>query len=127
MKYKDIEVQITFEKEESKKHLEKDFNVLLEVGIDNLIKEQFIPWIVGTNFKDRDQNKIFEGLKLYEICYHYGRIIEKYSPIGEENYFGQFEFCFESGSEYTDDILESVAMEVYVLDGKVVKVGGYDI
>ena len=57
----------------------------------------------------------------------YGRIIARYSPTGEENYFGQFEFSFESGSAYTADMLEAVAMQVYVLDGKIVKVDGYDV
>lgn len=127
MKYRDIEIQLSIKKEESQKHLEEDFNVLLEIGIDNLIKEHFIPWITATDFKGKDHNKIFEGLKLFRIDYIYSRIIAQYSPTGEENYFGQFNFCFESGNEYTDDILEAVAMEVYVLDGKIVEVGGYDI
>ena len=34
---------------------------------------------------------------------------------------------FDSGSAYTEDILEAVAMQVYVNGGKVVKVGGYDV
>lgn len=127
MKYKDIEIQITSEKEESQKHLEKDFNVLLKSGIDNIVKENFIPWITATDFKDKDHDKIFEGLKLFRIDYHYSKIIAKYSPTSEENYFGQFTFCFESGNEYTNDIIEAVAMEIYVLDDKIVNVDGYDI
>ena len=127
MKYKDIEIMTSYEKEKSQQHLEQDFNVLLEKGIDNIIKESFIPWITATDLKDKDHNKIFEGLKLFRIDYTYSKIIAKYSPTGQENYFGQFEFCFESGNEYTNDILEAVAMSVYVLDGKIVKVEGFDI
>ena len=66
-------------------------------------------------------------IKLYSISYNYGRIVDEYSPTGKENYFGQFEFSFESSNDYTSDMLEAVAMEVYVLDGKVVKVSGYEI
>lgn len=127
MKYKDLDIEITFNKEDSEKHIEEDYKVLMEIGIDNMIKEKFIPWLLGSNFKDKDKDKVFEGLKLYEINYHYDRIIDKYSPTEEENYFGQFEFCFESDDDYTKDILEAVAMQVYVLEGKVVKVSGYDI
>lgn len=127
MKYRDIDVTITLKEDDSKKHIKEDFEVLEKIGIDNIIKEKFIPWLLGEEFLDRDKDKVFEGLSLYEIDYHYGKIIDKYSPTGEENYFGQFEFCFESGSDYTSDILEAVAMEIYVLDGNVVKVSGYDI
>lgn len=127
MKYRDIDVTITLKEDDSKKHIKEDFEILEKIGIDNIIKEKFIPWLLGEEFLDRDKDKVFEGLSLYEIDYYYGKIIDKYSPTGEENYFGQFEFCFESGSDYTSDILEAVAMEIYVLDGNVVKVSGYDI
>lgn len=43
------------------------------------------------------------------------------------NGLGQFEFSFESSNDYTSDMLEAVAMEVYVYDGRIVKVRGYDI
>ena len=127
MKYKDLNIIIALNKEESEKHIEEDLKVLTEKGIDNIVKESFIPWLLGTDFQDKDKDKVFEGLKLYEIEYHYGKIIEKYSPTGEENYFGQFEFCYESGNDYTSDILEAVAMQIFVLDGKIVKVSGFDI
>ncbi len=127
MKYNDIEVKISANIEESKKHIEEDFQTIMKKGIDNIIKENFIPWITATDYKDRDKNKIFEGLKLYGIDYYYGKIVDKYSPTGETNYFGQFNFNFESGSEYTDDIFEAVCMEIIVLDGKIVQVNGFDI
>jgi len=92
-----------------------------------LIKEHFIPWLLNDQFKDRDPQKVFEGLRVFEIFYNYGKIIAKYSPTGEENYFSQFEFDFESSNEYTEDILEASAMKVYILNGKIVKVEGYDI
>jgi hypothetical protein len=66
-------------------------------------------------------------MKAYEVSYHYGKIVANYSPTNEENYFGQFEFCFESCNDYTKDIFEAVAMQIYVLNGSVVKVSGYDI
>lgn len=127
MEYNDIEIELVHDTEIMQEHLEQDFKVLMEIGIDNLIKEKLIPWITATDFKDKNPDKIFEGLKLYEIDYNYLKIIAQYSPTGEENYFGQFDFCFESGNEYTDDILEAVGMTVYVLEGKVVEVEGYDI
>lgn len=33
-------------------------------------------------------------MKVYEVSYHYGKIVANYSPTNEENYFVQFEFCF---------------------------------
>ena len=127
MKYKGLDINISFYVEESKKHIENDYNVLNEKGIDNIIKEQFIPWLLGDQFKDRDIDKVFEGIRVYEVSYHYGKIVAKYSPTNEDNYFGQFEFCFESCNDYTSDILQAVAMQVYVLNGEIVKVKGYDI
>ena len=125
--YKDVPIEIEFDIEESQKHIEEDFNVLCEADIETLIKEHFIPWLLNEQFKDRDPQKVFEGLRVFEIFYNYGKIIAKYSPTGEENYFGQFEFDFESSNEYTEDILEASAMKVYILNGKIVKVEGYDI
>lgn len=127
MKYKNIEIQINFEEEESRKHLEEDFNVLLEKGIENIIIESFIPWLLGTDSKDINQNKIFKGLDLYEIDYSYSKIVAQYSPTGKEEYFGEFKFCFESGNRHTSDLLEAAAMEVYILDGEIVKIESYDI
>lgn len=125
--YKDVPIEIEFDIEESQKHIEEDFNILCEADIETLIKEHFIPWLLNDQFKDRDPQKVFEGLRVFEIFYNYGKIIAKYSPTGEENYFGQFEFDFESSNEYTEDILEASAMKVYILNGKIVKVEGYDI
>jgi len=119
MKYKDLDIKITSNKEESEEHIEKDYNALVEYGVDNLIKEKFIPWLLGENFPDKEPEKVLNGLKLYEIEYYYGRIVAQYSPNGEDNYFGKFQLCFESGDDYTSDILEAAAMEVFILDGKV--------
>lgn len=127
VKYKDIDIEIIQNEEESQKHIEVDFKVLLENGIDNLIKEKFIPWLLGTDFLDKDIDMVFDGLKICEITYKYGRIVGEYSPTGEENYFGQFEFSFISDNDYADEILDSAAMEVFVLDGKIVNVRSYDI
>ena len=126
MKYKNVDITI-YDDVESKEHVESDFNVLLANDIDMLIKKKFIPWLLVDELKDKDPDKVFDGLNLYEINYHYSRIIAKYSPTNEDNFFGQFEFCFESSDDYTSDVLEACAMEVYVLDGKVVDVNMYDI
>ena len=61
------------------------------------------------------------------VCYDYGRIIAEYSPTGKEDFFGHFEFEMESSNDYTSDMLEAVAMEVYVLGDEIVKVDGYDV
>ena len=53
--------------------------------------------------------------------------VADYSPTKVEDHFGQFEFCFESCNDYTKDLFEAVAMQVYVLNESVVKVSGYDI
>lgn len=127
IQYNGITVNVELNVEESKKHLNYDFSVLKNTGIEELIRKQFLPWLKGEDFKSKDDDKILEGLKLYEITYYYGKIIEKYSPINKEAFFGQFEFCFSSSSEYTEDMLEAVAMQVYVHEGKIVKVSGYDI
>lgn len=127
MKYKDLEIEVYLNVEESNKHLEEDYNALMGIDVEELVKTKFIDWLLGSDFLDRDRDKVYEGLKLYEVNYHYGKIVAQYSPTGEDNYFGQFEFCYESCSEYTDDIFDAVAMQVYMLDGKVVKVSGYDI
>lgn len=127
IQYHGITVKVETNVEESKKHLNHDFSVLKNRGIEKIIKKQFLPWLKGEGFKGKNDNKILEGLELYEINYYYGKIIEKYSPINKEAFFGQFEFCFNSSSEYTEDMLEAVAMQVYVYEGKIVKVSGYDI
>ena len=127
MEYNGIKIEITFNPAESEQHLAADLQTVMDAGVENLAKEKFIPWLLGSEFQDRDADKVLAGLKLYEINYHYGKIVAKYSPTGEDNYFGQFEFCFESGSDYTKDILQAVAMQIYVLDDKIVKVSGYDI
>ena len=66
-------------------------------------------------------------MKVYEVSYNYGKIVANYSPTNEENYFGQFEFCFYSCNNYTKDIFEAGTMQVYVLNESVVKASGYDI
>ena len=127
LKYKDIPVIITFEPELSKEHIEEDFAVLRNEGIDQIVLKRFVPWLKTDRYKDRDDLKIFESISVYAAEYHYGRIIAKYSPTGEDAAFGQFEFDFESSGEYTADMMESCDMQVYVKDGEIVKVSGYDI
>lgn len=71
--------------------------------------------------------KVFDNISVYAVEYHYGRVIAKYSPTGEDANFGQFEFDFESSGEYTSDMMESCAMQVFVKDEEIVGVSGFEI
>lgn len=70
LKYHDVNIEV-FDVEESKDHLAADYAVLEEYGIENLVKDQFIPWVKGTAYKDRDNDKVFEGLSVDSIAYSY--------------------------------------------------------
>lgn len=107
-------------------HLYDDFNVMLKEGIEKIVKERFIFWLNGNKFTEEDQ-KLYEGLKLYSIVYSHPRIIEQYSPTGEEGVFGKFELEFEAGNEYAMRILQASCLEVFVQNGKVVGTKCYDI
>ena len=125
--YNNIEIKIDFNRSESEAHLEADLKTVVDYGVDRLIRERYIPWLKNEQFSDKEDERIFEGLKMTGILYSYGRIIAKYSPTGADDFFGQFEFDFESCSEYTADMLEAAAMQVYVKDGEIVRVSGFDI
>lgn len=127
VKYKDVEIEIDDETEDSRNHFYEDYNIILQEGIDKIIKEKFIPWLKGEDFTDRDDEKILEGLKVYYVMYRYSKCIAEYSPIGKEEYFGVFEFHFESSDDYVSDILQAVAMEIYIYGNKIVKVDGYEV
>lgn len=127
IRYRDVELTIDFNGQESRDHVCEDFDALQAEGIEKIIRQRFIPWLKGEQFPDREDDLVYDGLRLTEIMYYYGRIIAKYSPTGKEDWFGQFEFQFDSCSAYTEDMLEAVAMQVYVKDGKIVKVSGYDV
>ena len=126
-KYNDIDILITTDIEISKKHISNDYLIIENTDMKQLMKDNFLPWLKGQDNVNMDDENILDGLKLYEISYHYDKIGSQYSPTGKEDYFGQFEFCFESGSEYTANLLEVAAMEVWVNDNKIVHVSGYDI
>lgn len=125
--YQGTPIRIEPDEEESRKHIQEDFIVLAHAGIDEIIRKQFVPWLKGEYYPDKEDDKVFAGLRVYSVTYHYGRIIAKYSPTKEEGYFGQFEFSFVSGDEYTAEMLEAAAMEVFVLHGRVVGFNAYDI
>lgn len=127
LKYSELNILIKSNIEASKKHINDDYLVIKNEGIENIILDKFIPWLKGNDFLEKDNQKILEGLKPFEITYEYKKICDKYSPTNKEDYFGVFEFCFENGNEYTADILEAVAMQVYIFDNKIIKVSGYDI
>ena len=127
LRFNDISIKIIFDIEESKKHIQNDYYVINNEGLDKIILEKFIPWLKGKDYLDRDNQKILEGLQLYEITYHYKKICDEYYPTGKEDYFGEFEFCFENGNDYVDDMLESFTMQVYIHNNNVIKVSVYDI
>lgn len=125
--YNGIPVEISLHVAQSGAHLAEDFAVLQQEGIEHIIRSRFIPWLKTDVWKDRDDDLIYQGLKLYAIDYCYSKIVSRYSPTGTDELIGQFEFCFESGNEYTADMMESVAMQVYVWKGKVLKVDGFEV
>lgn len=118
-KYNGISVEVE-ETEESLAHIDEDFAALVKAGIENVIKERFIPWLKGEEFADRDDKLVFEGLRADSVTYYY-------SPDGNGGFFGRFEFDFVPSSDYTEDMLECVAMEVYVQNGEVIRVSGFEV
>lgn len=127
LKYNNIDILISANNEESLKHIEKDYKILSNEGIEKLIKNNFIPWLKGNEFKSLDDQKIYNGLKLTDISYHYHKIIGKYSPTEKDDFFGEFEFDFESSNEYTKDLLQASAFVILVNDDKIYFGRNYDI
>ena len=127
LSFRGVPVTIIFDIEAGQHHLAEDFAALEKAGIDNLIKTDFIAWLKGDNGTNISDETILAGLHLYGVNYQYGKIVAQYSPTGEEDNFGQFEFDFDCGNEECRDVFEAVAMQVYVHDGEIVKVSGFDI
>ena len=75
LRFNDISIKIIFDIEESKKHIQNDYYVINNEGLDKIILEKFIPWLKGKDYLDRDNQKILEGLQLYEITYHYKKYV----------------------------------------------------
>lgn len=92
-------------------------------NIDKLIDTKLIPWIKPT--KELTFDKIKNDLRLYRILYSYAYNIAKYSPTQKDDYFGTFEFGFESKEGYS--YIQAVGMEVYIKNNKILKVSCYDI
>ena len=127
LKWNDVDIVISFNREESLKYIKEDFEVLQSEGIEELIKNNFIPWLKGDGFKDLDDEKIFDSLKVSNITYHYQGIISKYSPTKEDGFFGQFTFEFTRDNDYTEALFDAVAFVVLVGDGKIYMGKHYDI
>ena len=127
LKYNNIEIIINSNKEESLKHIKEDYEVLKNEGIEKLIKNSFIPWLKGEDYKELDDEKIYSGLKLTNISYHYHRIIDKYSPTKADDFFGEFEFNFESSNKYTENLLQTSAFVLLINNGKIYYGRNYDI
>ena len=127
LKIEDINIGIESNEKDSLEHIAEDYEVIIKYGIEKYIMNEFIPWLKGTDFLNKDNQKIYEGLKLYEVTYYYGKICAQYSPTKEDGFFGQFELSFEAGNDYTTDMLEADACGILVKDGKVYKGVNYDI
>ena len=127
LNYNGIEINIAANREESLKHVKEDYEVLTNQGIEKLIKEYFIPWLKTEDFKNLDDEEIYKGLKLYSISYQYDKHNDKHSPTGKEDFFGEFEFDFESGNEYTKNLLEASAFVLLVNNGQIFKGRNFDI
>ena len=112
--YGEIPVEVEYNIDASMERLPYDFETLKKEGIDNIIKERFIPWLKTDEFRD-------------SIVYCYAMIDARYSHSNQQEMAGQFDFFFESGNEYTSDMMKSVAMQIYVLHGHIVKVDGYEV
>lgn len=127
LKYNNIEIIISSNPEASLKHIKEDYEVLIKEGIEKFIKDNFITWLKGENFKDLDNDKIYDGLKLTNVSYSYDFICDKYSPTNKDDYFGKFEFSFESGNEYTKKLLQASEFELLINNGKIYYGSNYDI
>ena len=127
LKYNNIEILIGANKEESLKHIKKDYKILINEGIEKLIKRYFISWLKGDEFKNLDDEKIYNSLRITNISYNYHRIIDKYSPTKKDDFFGEFEFDFESSGEYTENLLQASALVLLVNNDKIYPGRNYDI
>lgn len=127
LKYNNIEIIISSNSGESLKHIKEDYEVLIKEGLEKFIKNNFISWLKGDEFKDLDDDKIYEGLKLTNISYYYHRIIDKYSPTEKDDYFGEFAFDFESSNEYTERLLQTAEFSLLINNEKIYYGENYDI
>lgn len=127
LKYNGVEIVIGSNGEESLKHIKEDYEFLMQEGIEKYIKVNFITWLKGDEFKDLDDEKIYEGLKLTYISYGYNFICDKYSPTNKDDYFGEFTFAFESGNEYTENLLQASEFTLLINNGKIYYGRNYDI
>ena len=125
--YNGIEIKISREYSESKKHIYEDYKAIENVDMKEIIKDKFISWLKGEEFKDKDEDEIYNGLKITNIDYCYHLIIDKFSPTKETDYFGEFQFTFKSNSDYTKDMLAVSQMILLINNGKIVDVKGIDI
>ena len=127
LKYNNIEIIISSNSEESLKHVKEDYEVLMKEGIENFIKTNFITWLKGNDFKDLDDDKIYDGLKLTDVSYSYKFICDKYSPTKKDDYFGEFTFSFESDNKYTENLLQASEFSLLINNGKIYYGGNHDI
>lgn len=127
LKYNGIEIIIRSNSEESLKHVQEDYDVLMEEGIEKYIRGNFIPWLKGNDADKWDDDKVYEGLKLTYVSYSYKPICAKYSPTEKDDHFGEFSFSFESGNEYTEYLLQASEFSLLVNGGKIYYGGNFDI
>ncbi len=100
----------------SKEHVQDDLKLLDDKTMDRIMREKFLPWL-KQNQPDMDDDKILEGLKLFGVSY------------SARDSYNKFTFSFESGDDYTKNLLQAADIEIIIRDGKIVEdeISCYDI
>ncbi len=113
--YKNIEVIISKNILESKKHVYDDYKLINDKEIEKIIRERLIPWLKEGVDEDYNDDMIFNGLKVYAVAYKY---FDDYS---------KFVFSFEGNTDYVNNLLQAVDMEIIIKNGEISKINCYDV
>lgn len=103
-----IKIKVIGKIRDGREHIQKDFELLAK-GLDRVEKEVFIPWLKGEKFADRDNQKVDEGIKPYEVEYE-----------RKENY-GAFSFYVRSQGDYTRDMFDAACISCNVNDDGIIE------
>ena len=113
--YNNVEIIISTNILESKKHIYDDYKLLDNNQVEKLIREKFIPWLKESVKEDYNDDMIFNGLKVYAIAYKY---FDDYS---------KFVFSFEGNTDYVNNLLQAADMEIIIKNGEISKINCYDV
>lgn len=113
--YNNVEIIISANILESKKHVYDDYKLLDNNQVEKLIREKFIPWLKESMKEDYNDDMIFNGLKVYAIAYKY---FDDYS---------KFVFSFEGNTDYVNNLLQAADMEIIIKNGEISKINCYDV